>query len=230
MALDVHRVDAVVFRAGCRCQSPRSRGQAWRKPSPPPSTPSIDCLCSKSIRIFCSMRSTRFTRLSWMATTRALGVACWRCRHSFAAPSTAMRHAMCRCRTSSLRYAITSRSNSRASASVFISRNRSHRLFSIAACRRLSCNRSWRTASSTGSAVTHGPMTIWLSASLENEKLLLSVEDDGHSPPQNAAWSFGVGLNNVKQRLQLLYGDAAQLTAHCAALRRFHFTHALPTA
>jgi LytS/YehU family sensor histidine kinase len=58
------------------------------------------------------------------------------------------------------------------------------------------------------------PMTIWLSAAIERDKLMLSVEDDGHSPPQNAAWSFGVGLNNVRQRLQLLHGDAAQLTAH----------------
>jgi len=58
-------------------------------------------------------------------------------------------------------------------------------------------------------------MTIWLSASLEQDKLVLSVEDDGHSPPQDGSWSHGVGLNNVKQRLQLLYGDAAQFTA-CA--------------
>jgi len=58
-------------------------------------------------------------------------------------------------------------------------------------------------------------MTIWLSASLEHDKLVLSVEDDGHSPPQDGSWSHGVGLNNVKQRLQLLYGDAAQFTA-CA--------------
>jgi hypothetical protein len=58
-----------------------------------------------------------------------------------------------------------------------------------------------------------GKMTIWLSASLEHDNLVLSVADDGRSPPQNGAWSFGVGLNNVRQRLQLLYGDAAQLTA-----------------
>lgn len=73
-------------------------------------------------------------------------------------------------------------------------------------------------------------MTIWLSASLEHDKLVLSVEDDGHSPPQNGSWSYGVGLNNVKQRLQLLYGDAAQFTA-CARpdggfISRVH----LPTA
>jgi hypothetical protein len=75
-----------------------------------------------------------------------------------------------------------------------------------------------------------GPMTIWLSASLENEKLLLSVEDDGHSPPQNSAWSFGVGLNNVKQRLQLLYGDAAQLTASARPGGGFISRMHVPTA
>ena len=57
------------------------------------------------------------------------------------------------------------------------------------------------------------PMTIRLSASLDGDTLVLSVEDDGRSTPQNGTRSFGVGLNNVKQRLELLYGKAAQLTA-----------------
>jgi signal transduction histidine kinase len=57
-------------------------------------------------------------------------------------------------------------------------------------------------------------MTIRLSASLEHDKLVLSVEDDGRSPPQDEAWSFGVGLNNVRQRLQLLHGNAAKFTAY----------------
>lgn len=74
-----------------------------------------------------------------------------------------------------------------------------------------------------------GQMTIWLSASLERDKLVLSVEDDGHSPPQNGAWSFGVGLNNVKQRLQLLYGDAAQLTANARPGGGFISRMHLPT-
>ena len=58
------------------------------------------------------------------------------------------------------------------------------------------------------------PMTIWLSASLEHDLLVLSVEDDGHSSPQNDAPPSGVGLNNVRERLHLLYGDAAQLITH----------------
>ncbi|MGH8112745.1 MAG: sensor histidine kinase [Rhodanobacteraceae bacterium] len=59
-----------------------------------------------------------------------------------------------------------------------------------------------------------GPMTIWLSASLEQGALVLSVEDDGRSPPQNDVPSTGVGLNNVEERLALLYGNAARLTTH----------------
>jgi LytS/YehU family sensor histidine kinase len=73
-------------------------------------------------------------------------------------------------------------------------------------------------------------MTIWLSASLEHDKLVLSVEDDGHSPPQNGAWSFGVGLNNVRQRLQLLHGNAAQVTADVRPGGGFISRVHLPTA
>ncbi|MGH8398605.1 MAG: sensor histidine kinase [Gammaproteobacteria bacterium] len=57
------------------------------------------------------------------------------------------------------------------------------------------------------------PMTIWLSASLEHNELLLSVENDGRSPPEQDVPLSGVGLNNVRERLHLLYGDAARLTA-----------------
>ena len=72
-------------------------------------------------------------------------------------------------------------------------------------------------------------MTIWLSASLEHDKLVLSVEDDGRSPPQDGAWSLGVGLNNVRQRLQLLHGDAARLTADARSGGGFVSRVHLPT-
>jgi hypothetical protein len=75
-----------------------------------------------------------------------------------------------------------------------------------------------------------GPMTIWLSASVEQEELVLSVEDDGRSPPQDGAWSFGVGLNNVRQRLQLLHGNAARLTAYARPCGGFVSRVHLPTA
>jgi len=57
------------------------------------------------------------------------------------------------------------------------------------------------------------PMTIWLSASLEGGELVLSVENDGRSPPENDVPISGVGLNNVRERLQLMYGAAARLAA-----------------
>lgn len=59
-----------------------------------------------------------------------------------------------------------------------------------------------------------GPMTIWLSASLERNELVLRVEDDGRSPPQKGATSSGIGLSNVRERLHLLYGDAARLISN----------------
>lgn len=57
-------------------------------------------------------------------------------------------------------------------------------------------------------------MTIWLSASLENNELVLSVENNGRSPPEQGVPKFGVGLENVSERLRLLYGDSARLIAH----------------
>ncbi len=59
-----------------------------------------------------------------------------------------------------------------------------------------------------------GTMTIWLSAKLEQSELVLSVENDGCSPPEQEAPVSGVGLNNVRERLHLLYGDSARLIAH----------------
>jgi hypothetical protein len=58
------------------------------------------------------------------------------------------------------------------------------------------------------------PMTIWLSAALEQNELVLSVEDDGRSPPECDVPASGVGLDNVRKRLHLLYGDSARLIAH----------------
>ncbi len=58
------------------------------------------------------------------------------------------------------------------------------------------------------------PMTIWLSASLEQDGLVLSVEDDGRSPSEQNVPMSGVGLDNVGERLHLLYGDTARLEAH----------------
>lgn len=73
-----------------------------------------------------------------------------------------------------------------------------------------------------------GQMTIWLSASLEQNKLVLTVEDNGRSPPQDGEPLSGVGLSNVRKRLELLYGDAAWLTAHARLLGGFSAQMHLP--
>ncbi len=74
-----------------------------------------------------------------------------------------------------------------------------------------------------------GDMTIWLSASLEQNELVLSVENDGRSPPEQDVPVSGVGLNNVRERLHLLYGDAARLTAHARPSGGFVARVHLPT-
>jgi signal transduction histidine kinase len=58
-----------------------------------------------------------------------------------------------------------------------------------------------------------GKMTIWLSASLEDSQLVLSVENNGRSPPDPDVPVSGVGLTNVRERLHLLYGERARLIA-----------------
>jgi LytS/YehU family sensor histidine kinase len=67
-------------------------------------------------------------------------------------------------------------------------------------------------------AIKHGvsqtirPVTIDISASLVGENLLLSVEDDGDGDgaPHARAVGAGVGLRNVRDRLQARFGDAAK--------------------
>jgi LytS/YehU family sensor histidine kinase len=54
-------------------------------------------------------------------------------------------------------------------------------------------------------------VTITVSAGVEREQLILSVENDGAHAAAPA--QRGVGLNHVARRLHLLYGDAARLDA-----------------
>lgn len=74
-----------------------------------------------------------------------------------------------------------------------------------------------------------GQMTIWLSATLEQNELILSVEDDGRSPPEQDVPVSGVGLNNVRERLHLLFGAAARLSAHARIGGGFVVRVYLPT-
>jgi len=52
-----------------------------------------------------------------------------------------------------------------------------------------------------------GPVTIRLSAYPEKDDLVLEVRDDGETAPK--ASGLGVGLDNIRRRLKLIYGEAA---------------------
>jgi two-component system LytT family sensor kinase len=67
-------------------------------------------------------------------------------------------------------------------------------------------------------AIRHGlaplarPVTVRISAHLEDDRLSLEVSDDGAgSTPRAAGDGTGVGLGAVRQRLQTRYGAAASL-------------------
>lgn len=63
-----------------------------------------------------------------------------------------------------------------------------------------------------GVAGTRRPVTITVRATLEEGELVLRVEDNGSSDPDAVApVTSGVGLRNVRQRLEGLYGARAKL-------------------
>jgi hypothetical protein len=65
-----------------------------------------------------------------------------------------------------------------------------------------------------GVARTSRPVTIRLEASRDADDLVIIVEDDGEPGLQEVAKTgMGVGLNNVRQRLQVLYGARGVLQA-----------------
>lgn len=63
-----------------------------------------------------------------------------------------------------------------------------------------------------GVAPTSRPVTIRLEASRDGDDLVVIVEDDGEAVA-HAAGGMGVGLNNVRQRLEVLYGPRGVLQA-----------------
>jgi hypothetical protein len=52
--------------------------------------------------------------------------------------------------------------------------------------------------------------TIWISARVADEKVAITVADDGRGFSEDAAGT-GIGLRNVRERLRLAYGEAASL-------------------
>jgi LytS/YehU family sensor histidine kinase len=56
------------------------------------------------------------------------------------------------------------------------------------------------------------PLRIAITAGLSGGKLHLTVENSGHWIQPDPARPFGIGITNLRKRLQLLYGDEAQLS------------------
>ena len=60
--------------------------------------------------------------------------------------------------------------------------------------------------------------SIYLRSRVTNSKLIIEVEDDGvgmgaTAAPSNGGWTgMGIGMANISERLQVLYGDMARMT------------------
>ncbi|WP_293452797.1 histidine kinase [Phenylobacterium sp.] len=72
-----------------------------------------------------------------------------------------------------------------------------------------------------GVARSTAPVTITISAAAQDGRLRLSVADDGGQGEGQAPPKLGLGLENVRRRLDLIYGKAAELT--CRPLRPHGF-------
>jgi two-component system, LytTR family, sensor kinase len=62
-------------------------------------------------------------------------------------------------------------------------------------------------------APTGRPVTISIAAREEYGRLVIEVSDDGPGAPQNRRTGLGIGLANVRDRLEAVYGQEASLTA-----------------
>lgn len=58
---------------------------------------------------------------------------------------------------------------------------------------------------------TTRPVTLLVEARREGEQLVIVVEDDGEAAPAEQRSGGGVGVANVRQRLEALYGDRSSL-------------------
>jgi LytS/YehU family sensor histidine kinase len=85
-------------------------------------------------------------------------------------------------------------------------------------------------------AIKHGPdasndgVHIHVKASKEGDRLWLEVQDNGRgcSDVHKAMNAGGIGLRNVRDRLQLLYGDKASFNIYSPEARGFHVRIGLP--
>ena len=64
-----------------------------------------------------------------------------------------------------------------------------------------------------GAAASRGPSTVHLAAEQNGDDVLLSVINVGNGPSRPVAAGTGVGLENVRQRLAAVFGEAGELIA-----------------
>jgi hypothetical protein len=79
-----------------------------------------------------------------------------------------------------------------------------------------------------GVSKANRPVTIAISARSERGKLVLTVADDGKGPGECAEHGTGVGLANVRDRLQARFGSKAGLVTHTPQGGGFVVTLAMP--
>jgi two-component system, LytTR family, sensor kinase len=72
------------------------------------------------------------------------------------------------------------------------------------------------------------PVTIAITARRERDKLVLTVADDGKGPANADDHGTGVGLANVRDRLQARFGSKAGLVSHAPKGGGFVVTLAMP--
>jgi two-component sensor histidine kinase len=72
------------------------------------------------------------------------------------------------------------------------------------------------------------PVTISIAARSERGKLVLTVSDDGKGPDSKDEHGTGVGLNNVRDRLQARFGSRAGIVTHVPPGGGFEVTLAMP--
>jgi two-component system, LytTR family, sensor kinase len=79
-----------------------------------------------------------------------------------------------------------------------------------------------------GVSRSNRPVEIRLAARQENGCMIIDVMDDGDKIDSNGDKGNGIGLANVRDRLEARYRDAASLKAHALASRGFIATLSLP--
>lgn len=79
-----------------------------------------------------------------------------------------------------------------------------------------------------GVSKANRPVTISITARSERGKLVLTVADDGKGPGESAEHGTGVGLANVRDRLQARFGSKAGLVTHTPKGGGFFVTLAMP--